>query len=131
MPRRASSASIKAKRRSNLALVVADRAFGIGIEMAREIGHRKEQIADLFARVGRVALGQGAFDLVGLFADFGQHRARVMPIETDRRGLALQLDGAGEAGKGKRHIRQQARRFGRLILRFGSGGAARRLFLRP
>ena len=45
--RAASAASIARKRRSNLALAPRSAAFGIDVDMAREIGDREQEIADL------------------------------------------------------------------------------------
>ena len=95
MPRAAKARSIAAKRRSNLRLVCAQNAFRVGAQMAGEVDHREQQIADLGRRRGFVGAIELGFDLVGFLADFGEHRARVVPVEADAAGLVLQLQGAG------------------------------------
>ena len=80
---RPSARSMAAKRRSNLRLVCAQHAFRIGVEMAGEVDHREQQIADLGRRFGRSPGVELGFDLVGLLADLGEHRARIVPVEAD------------------------------------------------
>ena len=63
--------------------------------MPGEVDHRKQQIADFGRRVGFVGIIKLGFDFVGFLADFGQHGARVVPVETDAAGLGLKLQGAG------------------------------------
>ena len=47
LPTAASASSIAANRRSNFRLVAAQRRLGIDVEMAREVDHGEQQIADL------------------------------------------------------------------------------------
>ena len=68
---------------------------GSASEMAGEVDHREQQIADLGCRIGFAGTIEFGFDLVGFLADFGQHRARIIPVETDTAGLVLKLQRAG------------------------------------
>ena len=49
--------------------------------------------------------------LVGLLADFGQHRQRIVPVEANLAGLGLQLERAGKGGQGDRDAGEGARSF--------------------
>src|SRR5713226_1816678 len=66
------------------------------------------EIADLAGEFFRRALVERGLDLVRLFSNLRQHRARIVPVEPDLAGLLLQLEGAGERGEGDRHARERA-----------------------
>ena len=69
--------------------------------MPGEIDDGKQQIAGLLRQlVGIVAVERG-LDLVGFLADLVQHRARIVPVEADRGGLALQVHRARSAPAGR------------------------------
>ena len=86
----------------------AQRRLRIGIEVAGEIDHREQQIADLgCGRIASAGLDIG-LDLVGLLADLGQHRQRIVPVEADLAGLLLQLQRARQGREVHRHARQRA-----------------------
>ena len=72
----------------------------------------------------RIVAIKRRLDLVGLLADFPQHRARIVPVEADLARLGLQLQRAGERGEGDRDAgkrtfvnRLGARRLVLLLLR--------------
>ena len=69
----------------------AQRHFRIGVDMARQIDQREQQIAGLVREFVRVAAVERRLDLVGFLADLVQHRARIVPVEADGGGLALQF----------------------------------------
>ena len=75
--------------------------------MAREIGDGEQEIADFARDCGGVFAIERGFDFGRLFADFVEHQPRIVPIEADGRGLALQFHRAGQAGQGDRHIGEQ------------------------
>ena len=64
--------------------------LGIGVQMAGEIDCGKEQVAHFRGRLIWIRF-QRRLDLVGLFANFTQHSADVVPVEPDFAGFALQL----------------------------------------
>src|SRR4029077_16452100 len=68
----------------------------INIEMAGEVDHREQEVADLGACRGTMAGSELGLDLVRLLADLGQHRERAVPIEADLAGLGLQFERTGE-----------------------------------
>ena len=88
----------------------AQRRLRVGIEMAGQVDHGKQQIADLGRGLVAVAGSDLGFDLVAFLADLGQHRQRIVPVEADLAGLVLQLQRAGEGGQGDRHAGQRAGR---------------------
>ena len=61
----------------------AQGVFRIGADMPREIDQREQEIAGFFSERFGVATIEGSLDLVGLLANFVQHRARIVPVETD------------------------------------------------
>ncbi len=109
MPRREEFGFDEGEAALEFGVGAANGGFGIGVEMARQIGDRKEKIADFGARIGAVAGIQGRFDFVCFFAELGENRAWIVPIESDGRRLVLQFDGARQSGQGERHIRQEGR----------------------
>ncbi|MGY3467343.1 hypothetical protein ACVW0I_004214 [Bradyrhizobium sp. LM6.11] len=72
----------------------AQRGLRVGIDMAGEVDQRKHQVAGFLRDLMLVVAVEGGLDFVGFLADFCQHRARVVPVEADGRGLALKLHGA-------------------------------------
>ena len=72
-----------------------------------------------------VAAIERGLDLVGFLADFVQHRARVVPVEADGGGLALQVHRARQRGLPGLDAGEQ-----RFVRRLSSGGrrAARSAF---
>ena len=59
--------------------------------MARQIDQCKQEIAGFFSEFVGIAAIERGFDLVGFLADLVQHRARIVPVEADAGGLALQF----------------------------------------
>src|SRR5690348_13154190 len=86
--------------------------------MPREIDGREEKVADFGACVRGVSFVECGLDLVRLLTDLGEHGARIVPVEADIAGLVLQLERAGEGGKGGWHPRQRTRP--RLLAAFGA-----------
>src|SRR5260370_31767435 len=72
-----------------LRIRAAQGMFRIGTDMPREVDQREQEIAGLFGERLGVATTEDGLDLVVLLADLLQHRARVVPVETDLRGPAL------------------------------------------
>ncbi len=66
-----------------LRIRAAQGMFRIGTDMAREVDQREQEIAGLFSECLGVATIERGLDLVGLLANFVQHRARIVPVETD------------------------------------------------
>ena len=71
--------------------------FRVGVQMAGEIDGGEQEIAN-FGRCTCIVAVERSFDLVGLFANFAQDRARIVPIEADPARLGLKLQSAGEGG---------------------------------
>ena len=61
----------------------AQRGFRIGADMPRQIDQREQEVAGFFREFVGVAAVERRLDLVGLFADLVQHRARIVPVEAD------------------------------------------------
>ena len=59
--------------------------------MPRQVDQRKQEVAGLLRKFLLVAAIERGLDLVGFFADLVQHCARVVPVEADGGGLALQF----------------------------------------
>ena len=57
--------------------------FRIGADMAREVDQCEQEIAGFLGERLGVATIEGGLDLIGLLANFVQHRARIVPVETD------------------------------------------------
>ena len=70
----------------------------ISADMTRQIDRREQEIAGLVGKLLRVAAIERRLDFVGLLADLGQHRPRIVPVETDDRGLVLQSSARASAG---------------------------------
>ncbi|MGY4437161.1 hypothetical protein ACVWWO_009638 [Bradyrhizobium sp. F1.13.1] len=85
----------------------AERGFRICIDMAGEIDQREHQVAGLFRQALAVVAVECCLDLIGFLADFCQHRARIVPVEADGGGLALQLHGARQGGLAGLDAREQ------------------------
>ena len=62
----------------------------IGAQMPGQIDRGEQQIADLCGRRAVAGIERG-LDLVGFLADLAQHRARIVPVESDLAGLCLKL----------------------------------------
>jgi hypothetical protein len=73
-----------------------------------EINRGKDEIADLRPGRGSVATCQRSRNLFGLFANFGEHSLRIIPIEADAPRFRLELLGAHQCGQGGRHPRKRA-----------------------
>src|SRR6266540_1541767 len=71
--------------------------------MTREIDDGKQQIPDLTGELLLVVFGSRSRDLLGFFANFGNHRRRFAPIESDLRGFDLQFERATEGREADRH----------------------------
>src|SRR5882672_12071234 len=86
----------------------AQHRLRIGIEMAREVDDRKQQVARLGSRLLAVATySDRGFDLVSFLSDLRQHRHRIVPVEAHLAGLLLQLERAGEGRQADRNARQR------------------------
>ncbi len=92
--------------------------------MAGEVDDGEQQIADFRRRPRALSPASIAcFDLVGLLADLGEHRQRIVPVEADLAGLLLQLERAGQGGQGDRHAGERTRSLGRrAAARLGAFG---------
>ena len=93
---------------------------GSAAEVAREINHGEQQIADLVGdtRRRRIAVGQFRLDLVDLLAELGEDGPGVVPVEADGRRLLLKLQGAGERRQAARDaVRDSGGRVGATALR--------------
>ena len=84
-----------------LGVGAAERHFRIGVDVAREIDQREQEVAGLFRQLLRVVAIERGLDLVGFLADLVQHRARVVPVEADGGGLALQFHARASARAGR------------------------------
>ena len=69
--------------------------------MAGEVDQREQEIAGLGRKLVLVGGIKRGFDLVGFFPDLVQHRARIVPVETDGGRLALQFHRAGQRGQAR------------------------------
>ena len=108
-PRARSVSSICLKRRRNLRLVRRSAASGIELVVARQIGDRKQQIADLVFEPVRVGAGRlNLGDLARFLGNLLHHLGRRIPIESDACGALLKLGGTQQCGQGGRHIVQDA-----------------------
>ncbi len=102
--------------------------------MTREIGDDKQEIANLFADMGRGRAARFCWkfggDLFRLFSNLVEDETRIGPIETDPTCFVLQLHGAGQCGQGERRAVQRACR--RIRIRAGefASRCARFLLLR-
>ena len=67
------------------------------MQMAGEIDRGEQKIADFGCGARFIVINLG-LDLVGLFADFAQDGARIVPVEADPACLGLKLQSAGEGG---------------------------------
>ena len=83
--------------------------------MPRQIDQREQEIAGFVREFLGVAAIERGLDLVGFFADLAQHRARIVPVEADAGGLALQFHRARQRRLSRLDARQQ--RFVRRLLR--------------
>ena len=94
--------------------------------MPRQIDQREQEVAGFLGEFIGVAAVERGLDLVGFLADLVQHRARIVPVEADGGGLALQLHRARQGRLAGLDAGQQ--RFGR---RLASAAGARRVRLSP
>ena len=122
MPLAANASSIKPKRRSNLALARRIADSGSTFDMAGEIGDREQKIANLLRDGGRFAGVERRFDFIGFLANFRDHQARLVPIETNAGGLRLQFHGTGQAGRGERNVVEKAAGQGSGTFAVGAAG---------
>ena len=67
---------------------LSQQRFRVGAQTARQIDRGKEKIADFGRRIRLIGVKR-VLDLVGLFTDFTQHGARIVPIESDLARLGL------------------------------------------
>ena len=65
------------------------RHLGIDVQLAREIHHREEQVADLLLH--RIGIAQRGFDLRDFLAHLRKDRPRLAPVEAHLRRLLLHL----------------------------------------
>ena len=75
--------------------------------MPREIDGGEQKIADFGGGSFRVCIELG-LDLVGLLADFSQHRARIVPVEADGAGFRLKFQRPGQGREPHRHAGKSA-----------------------
>jgi len=107
-----------------LAIALAQRGFGIDVELARQIGHHEQDVAHLVLQPGAVRLfAHFGAQFRHFLGQLGQHLFGVGPVETDPSGALLQLDGAGQGRQGDRHPVEHAG--------FGAGLALLGLVLLP
>src|SRR3990170_8974887 len=59
--------------------------IGIGADVPRQINQREQEIAGFLGKLLCVAAVERRLDLVSFLANLMQHRARVVPVETDGR----------------------------------------------
>lgn len=81
-----------------LGVGTAERALGVHIEPARKIDEGEQKIADFFVRRGRIGRCR---KLGELFGDLGLDVRLFLPVEADLGRLVLELERAGERGKGE------------------------------
>lgn len=72
-----------------LGVGLAQRHFWIGLDVAREIHQCEHEIAGFGGDVGRLAVIEGGFDFVDFLTNFGEDRARIVPVEADAGRLPL------------------------------------------
>jgi hypothetical protein len=77
-----------------LAFAVAQRVLGIEVEPARDLSETEEQVAELFAQMGRIVRLRCALELGDLLAHLREHASEVRPVEADARGTLAELPGA-------------------------------------
>ena len=92
-------------RRTNLALASRKRAFRIDAEMARDIRHDEQQIAELLGDLLRAAappsrfvVGDRRFQLGDFLLGLGEHGRKLGQSKPTSRGALLQLHRARERG---------------------------------
>src|SRR5665647_2755099 len=78
-------------------------AFRVGVEMPGQVDHCEQEVANLGRCAVRVGAVEFGLDLVGFFSNFGEHGARVVPVEADLAGLVLQLQSTRQRGQGDRY----------------------------
>src|SRR5438552_2173739 len=76
----------------DLEITHSQRGLGIDIEMTREVDHHEQEIADLPRNLVPLPGVKLGFDLVGFFANFSDHRLRIVPVEADLARFLLQLE---------------------------------------
>jgi hypothetical protein len=88
----------------------AQRSLGVHVQVASQIRHRKEKIADLVGqRLGRTAAKLG-FDLSDLLPKFDEHCPDVIPVEPNLRSLLLELQRARQRRQGEGDVAECAAR---------------------
>ena len=81
----------------------------VDLQVAGEIDHREQQIADLVGQlVGACTLVELGPEFGNLLFDLAQHLRWFRPVEADPRGPSLQLGRADESGQGKGHVVEHA-----------------------
>ena len=108
-PAAASSAFDETEATFEFRIGAAHGRFRIDLDMAGEIGDGKQQVADFGFHCGLVCGREFRLDFGDLLADFRQNLPRIVPVEADFCGLGLELDGAGETGKRRRHASEISR----------------------
>ncbi len=83
------------------------RQIGIGADVPREIDKREQEIAGFVGELIGIAPVECGLDLVGLFANFMQHRAGIVPVEADAGGFTLQRHRARQRGLSGLDAREQ------------------------
>ena len=120
LPRAASALSIDANRRSNFRLAPRSVASGSASRCRARLATANSRSPTSAAAPSRVAGLDVGLDLVGLFADLGQHRQRIVPVESDLAGLLLELERARQGREPDRNAGERAalraRRLRRLLL---------------
>ena len=107
-PCAASAVSIAAKRRSNFALVARSAVSGSTSRWrARLTTANSRSPISLGRGVVSAAVERGC-DLVGFFADLGEHGLRIVPVEADLAGLLLQLQRARQRRQAGRNAGERA-----------------------
>ena len=109
----------------------AQRLIGVDLQVAGQINHREEQVADLAGHGPPVGLRpvQLGLDLADFFPDLGKHQPCIVPVEAHRRRLGLQLVGAHQRRQAGRNAIQQP--LGRFAAVGGALGLLLGFFLLP
>jgi len=85
------------------------------LELAGEVGDRKQQVAQFFGRPFRV-LGQRFAQLAHFLVDLVHHPDGVGPVKADGRHTRADFVGTQQARQGSGHARQQALFRARAVL---------------
>ncbi len=96
------------KPAGELGVGAAQGGLGLDPQMAAEVDHDEQQIAEfILKRVGILGVA-GLFQFSGFFGDLGQHMASVGPVESHTGGTFLQFVGAQQGGQVSSYAVQRA-----------------------